>query len=335
MLNHSLTGFSSPSLPLCQDTFMTFKIKSFPLLPLFFIIIVLCPRPTAARVYDRIVAVVNNEAITRSELKHRANPVLMRMTTPDPPDPTAKDYKRQVLLNLIERRLMVQKAKATGIAANDQYVDSYIRNMIADSGRSMEDFKTTLKETGIDFDDYRRGIKENIAYSRLIHFEVRSKIVITDAEAQKFYQKNYLNSASMPEGVHLLQMGFYWNHPHSLAHSREEARKRAEEIRNKIEKGADFKELARRFSELPSAANGGDLNFLKPGEMAPWMLTIIKGKKPGDITTVVEGAGAMQFFLVFAKNIAGKSEAPPFTLVKNEIKKRLISLRERNPGKNG
>jgi len=307
---------------------MSCKIKLL-ILPAFICgIICLYQGSSAAQLYDRIVAVVNDESITSSELARRANPLLMRMISPNPPTPEKKGYKKKVLLDLIDRRLMAQKAKETGIGADKGDIDRYINNMVSESGKGLDDFMATLKEGGIDFKDYRRGIAENIAHSRLLHFEVRSRIVVTDEEALVYYNEHYRKTEDMPKGYHLMQIGLSWNRPGSLAKTREEAARRAGELRTKIEKGANFKEMAHRFSELPSAAGGGDLSFLLPSEMAPWMREIIKDKKPGELTEVAEGAGAMQFFLIFARNVAGKPEPPPFPLVKDDIKRRLITIRE-------
>ncbi len=304
-----------------KKTFLLF-LAALILLPLF-------PCYVRAEMVDRIVAVVNDEPITLSELRRRENPALLRMLSPMT-FPAGKDeFEKAVLEDLIDRRLMLQKAREMRIDPDETDIDTYLNGMTRSNGMDRERFAAMLKDIGVDMKDLRRGIAENIARSRLVHFEVRSRIVITDAEARKYYQKKYKDAAALPEGYHLLQMGFYWDRPKSMSSTRDEARRRAEEARGKVAAGEDFRELARRISELPTADSGGDLGFLAAGEMAPWMLKALDGVKAGGLTPVIEGAGAMQFFLVFEVNIEGRFEPPPFRLVKDELKRELHASKEK------
>jgi len=293
------------------------------------ILLPLVARSAPAETVDRIVAVVNGEPITLFELRRRENPALLRMLSPKRFPPGGRELERAVLDDLIDRRLMLQKARDLRIDADESDIDAYIKGMFRSNGMDRKEFEAMLSEAGVALDDLRQGVAENIARSRLIHFEVRSRIVITEGEARGKYREEYGNPASRPGGYHLLQMGFRWNRPGSLSRTKEEARKRAAEARARVVAGEDFRELARRLSELPTADAGGDLGFLTAKEMAPWMLGALEGVKAGGLTRVVEGGGAMQFFLVFEVNTAERYEPPPFRLVKDELKNRLREAREK------
>ena len=293
------------------------------------LLLLLVPASARAGTVDRIVAVVNDEPITLSELERRSNPALWRMVSPEPfPAGDEKRRARAVLDDLITRRLMVQKAREMRIEAEKRDVDAYIDGMTKSNGLDEKRFAAMLADLGIAMADLRRAVAENIARSRLVHFEVRSRIVITAKEAKERYKKDY-KAEKRPQGYHLLQMGFYWNRPHSLADTRAQAEKRAREARARVEAGAGFRGLARRLSELPTADSGGDLGFIRRKEMAPWMLAALEGVKAGGLTPVVEGAGAMQFFLVLEINTPGRYQPPPFRLVEEEIKRELAAEKEK------
>ncbi|MCA1764980.1 MAG: peptidylprolyl isomerase, partial [Desulfobulbaceae bacterium] len=179
-----------------------------------------------------------------------------------------------------------------------------------------------LERTGADRKEYRRKLANQIRRSKLISYEIQSKIVVSEEEARDYYETEYTRQDTQ-RGYRLLQIGISWGGPDSAADSKEKARKRLEGIRNLALQGQDFGELAKSFSKLPSARDGGDIGFFSEKEMAEVMRDNITGLEPGEISEIIETGKSFQFFRLLTRNLDGTPEFAPFDDVKEEIIDRL------------
>jgi peptidyl-prolyl cis-trans isomerase SurA len=152
---------------------------------------------------------------------------------------------------------------------------------------------------------------------------VRSRIVIIEDDIKAYYEKEYILGKG-ENGYYILQMGFNWRNPGTLevtgSDSKEEVLKKAEEVREMVLAGESFRELAKTFSTLPSAADGGDIGLIKKDEMAAYMKDTILPMQPGEISQIIETGTTFQFFKLLSVTDGDVVIKVPFESVKDEIR---------------
>jgi peptidyl-prolyl cis-trans isomerase SurA len=289
-------------------------------------LLLLHPALSRAETVDRVIAIVNDEVITQTELDQEGRRVFNAIGKNASAAELATklaEARKKVLKNMIDDRLISQKAKELKFDTTPAEVDSAITSMAAENNLPREKLLEELASEGISAADYRIRLGEQISRSKLINFQIRSKIVIGEERAKKFYQEVYLKEEA-PAGHHLLQIGFRWTGKEAASATKEEARQRAERIRKLVQDGQDFRELARSFSELASAKDGGDLGAISLLDMAPDMRELLSDLTPGQVSRVAEVSESIQFFQVLSINTDGQSRFPPYELVSGSIHERLF-----------
>ena len=188
------------------------------------------------------------------------------------------------------------------------------------------EFKKKLQESGMTEESFKKQLRDQVLQSKLVSYDVRAKIVVTDEMIREYFDEHYSTKAEQGS-YYLLQMGFQWNakitDPEKQQEERTQAKKRAEKALEQVNKGRDFKEIAKKFSELPSAADGGDLGILHLDDMAPTMRTAIAPLQPGDISKIIETSDGFQFFKLLSAKDEAASASSPYEKVKDEIREKL------------
>jgi len=290
-----------------------------------FILTFLLVYPSQAKLVDKVVAVVNGEVITSTELDQASQIIVakLRQTTPYAElEKALTEARKETLNELIEDLLIAQKAREFKIDVTTEQINNAIERIAADNGLTVAQLYKELAKSNITEEEYRRKLGNQIRRSKLLNYEVGSRIVISEEKARQYYDTVYTRQ-KIAGGYHIMQIGFTWGTEESSSSTREGASQRAENIRKMVLEGQDFRELARSFSDLPSGKDGGDLGFFKEDEMAEYMQKIIVALQPGQISDVVEAPGSFQFFLLLDRNIGGKAEFAPFELVSGEIEGKL------------
>ncbi len=306
-------------------------LKLFP--RFFFIFIVLLATVAQADIVDRIVAVVNDDVITLTELEEQGKTYFQEIKEETPPESHELAMQRarmEVREGLIERLLVAQKAQSMNISVSSSEVDNTYDMMISKSGLSEETFLEKLAETGHSEKSYKANLANQILQSRLVTQDVRSRIVITEKMLQDHYNEKYMQDG-MPSGYHLLQMGFSWlntgenlNSSPKLIENKIEAEKRAQRVLELAKSGQDFKMVAKKFSELPTAAEGGDIGIFEVDDMANFMRKAIVGLKPGEISPIIETPSGYQFFKLLSL-VDGNANS--YETVKEDIREKLYDIK--------
>ncbi len=265
----------------------------------------------AGEVIDSCAAVVNQDVITVSEVEEAGKPVFERIkleVSPSQQVEALHQARKNVIAKLVEKHLLLQQAEQMKISVTDAEVEAARKDILERGGVNEEEFKAELVKMGLTEQQYRENLKEQILSSKLVGYAVRSKVVVPEEKIKAYYEENYMAKAS---GYHLLQIGF------AFGDSKQAAEKKAEEVRNLAVSGQDFQELARQRSELPSAADGGDIGVLKIEEMAPSMREAVTSLQPGGISPVVETPDG---FIIFKLLSSGQDTTKaPYESVRNEI----------------
>jgi peptidyl-prolyl cis-trans isomerase SurA len=301
-----------------------------------FIATALFPVLCSAELLDRVVAVVNEEVITLSDLEKEGERYYREIAAKAPAGSLPETLKRareDVLDSLIEKRLIAQQAKAKNISVSKDEVEAAFQQMREQSGLSAADFLAKLQSEGMTEPAYREQLKNQVLQGKLVNADVRSKVVITDEDILDYYDTHYTSQVG-GDGYYLLQIGTTWldrKNPglsqEALQAGKAEARKRVEEIWELAKKGEDFKVLAGKYSEFPSKTDGGDIGVFQLDEMAPYMQEAVKNLQPGGISEIIETPEGYQFFKLLNSQDGTIVVKTPFEQAKEEIRKNLLEQR--------
>jgi peptidyl-prolyl cis-trans isomerase SurA len=297
---------------------------------IFLVFVFLWPSLGAAEhLVDRVIAVVNDDVITLTELENAGHLYFKRIQENAPGrevDLAMRKAREEVLASLIDKILIRQTAEKMSIKVTEGEVDTAIDQILARSNATIKEFRDDLAEMDMTEQEYRKNLRDQILQSKLINYEVRSRIVITENDIKDYYQKQYTKEGG-ESGYYILQMGFSWEKKGSLVMlgtiAKADAKKKAEEIRARVMDGENFKELAKSFSSLPSAKDGGDIGTLKKEEMAPYMRDTILAMKPGEISPIVETKSGYQFFKLISSREGDMIVLAPYESVREDIRNSL------------
>ena len=154
------------------------------------------PAHAAPQPADRIVAVVNKQAITANELNDRVKTVMRNLQSQNVPLPPANILRQQVLERLVSEAVQMQLAQDTGIRIDDNQLDRSMERIAQQNNMSLAQFRGTLEKDGMDFRKFREDIRTEIALSRLREREVDSRVIVSDAEVDNLLQQQKAKSQS-------------------------------------------------------------------------------------------------------------------------------------------
>lgn len=244
---------------------------------------------------NRIVAIVNNEIITFYELEKALKNLPPSILGKERPE----EIQKQLLFQLIDQKLVGLQIKRLGIQISNEEVEKTIAKIKQDQGLTgAEDFAKALNKEGISEAEFKEKIKEQILRFRLIGREIGSKIIIPETRIQEYYQKNK-SQFQKTEGIRLAQILLRASSA-SSPEEMSEQKKKAEEIRERLKQGENFDELARKYSQDPSAAQGGDLGTFTLNDLEPSLKEVVSTLKPGEISQVLKSPQGWQIVKVIA-----------------------------------
>ncbi len=239
-----------------------------------------------AEVLDRIVAKIGREIILESELQTQI--MQMQSMKMMPPDMTEMD----VLDQMIESRLIIQKAKDDEYVVDDQKIKLLAQDeldKVEEQFPSREMMEREMQKAGLTYYDlkkiYQDRIREEQLKQQIFQKEIRSKVTVTEAEVQEYYEENRDDMPLRPEKD---QIGMIMRKIEASEETREKALREISEILDELREGADFAELAKERSDCPSGKKGGDLGFFGPGQMVHEFEKAAYELRPGQISDVVE-----------------------------------------------
>jgi peptidyl-prolyl cis-trans isomerase SurA len=256
------------------------------------------PSETEEGIADRVVAVVNNDAITLGELQEAI--VAYRQETKARGGPSDDELAKQFLPKLIDNRLQLQEADREKITVEDNEVNEELSERLKTFGaKSLEEFEKALKEQGITMEAVRKRLREALRVQKIIRRKVALRVSVTDTEIVQYLEENRQR----------LETGLAYHARHILIVPEgtddaawEGARIQADMIRAQIAEGADFAAMARQHSKDASAKDGGDLGNLKRGELAQDIETVILKLEPGRLSAPYKSSLGYHVFRLESKD---------------------------------
>jgi peptidyl-prolyl cis-trans isomerase SurA len=283
------------------------------------VILTLVPCHLAAEVLDRIVAIVNDDVITLSEVKELGRSLLQQFPSNPSNHKLPSNLQYQILEELISRKLTGQEAARLGISVTEEEIDKFIQQIKKDNGLTEDGFVKSLTDQGVSPKTFRKQIEENILRLKLIDQEIKSKVAVSDYQLKECY----INHIDEYGGYNMIKIQhILLTTPEGATEAKkEEIAKIGENIVKLIEEGNDFGALAKRYSEAVSASNGGDPGFSKMSEMPQYLRDIVAKMQPGDVSGVVETPIGFQIIKLVGRDIVADVQ---FEQVKDQIYRRLF-----------
>ena len=296
---------------------------------------------------DRIVAVVNSEVVTNSELLERVLVAERQMKQRNTPVPEPRLLERQVLERLILEKAQLQMAKETGLRVDEVQLDRTLARIAENNKMTLSAFRQTLERDGIQFERFRDEIRSEIMVTRLREREVEDKIQISDSEIDLYIAENEGPGASLGDVEYNIAHVLIRLPEQATPDSIQAARGRAEKVIAEANAGSDFAKLAASYSDAPDALAGGQMGWRSHDRLPELFSGALKDLRPGGLSQVLRSpAGFHVLKLVERRGGAGALVGAPVRqtrarhiLVKtsevvseNEAQRKLASLRDRIAG---
>jgi len=258
-------------------------------------------------IIDRVIAVVNNEIITMSDLE-RASAKLKEKTLD----------QRDVLEELINKKLQLAAAKQAGMDVTEKELDSSIADIMKNNAMDAAAFEVALAKEGLTTSQYKEELKEQLTLTRVFNKYVRSGLAVSDAELRAYYKRN-IDTFSLPEEIQVRHI--FIKVPSSAGRSRiRAAKQQARAAYRRAKKGENFIHLVREFSDEQTAASEGDLGFLRREDALPEIAKAAQSLKPGDIAGPIKTDAG--YHIIRLEDV--RTPIQPFERAKKEISQIIL-----------
>ncbi|HAG50856.1 MAG TPA: hypothetical protein DHU69_06220 [Deltaproteobacteria bacterium] len=263
-----------------------------------------------AEIIDKVIAVVNDSVITLSELNSAIADI--GIIKGDSKEKQIVETKSRILDQLIEKKLVELAATKAGISVSEKEIDNAVEDVKKQNNISHEELLRALAKNGLTLKAYREQLKEQVRQVKFINRQFRSNIKLADEDVEAYYKLNQDKFAG-PTMHRLRIISFPLTEPGKV----KEAEKKVKDVLAMAKRGEDFAKLAREYSQGPNALGGGDLGYVKTGEMDPTIERAIAGLKSGEVSDVVKTSTGFHIIQVVERP---KGEPRPLSEVDEEIR---------------
>jgi peptidyl-prolyl cis-trans isomerase SurA len=285
--------------------------------------------PLAAQVLEQVLVRVNGEIVTKTQFEARQVAELRQRPELANTSPTSLELQKAVaeitpelILDLVDELLLVQRARAQGYALSDQQFNQIVGNI--KSANDLEDdarFEEALRQEGLTLAQLRQTIERNMLSDQVVQTEVFQKIDVTEVEAREYYEANRM-AFTTPSEITLREIFLEvptTDRGVNVAQD-DEMRARAEELRRRVLAGESFAALAGEHSMAASRANGGLIGPLSREDLAPQLQALLDGMQVGGVTDVLRTPRGYQILLLEHRT---ESVARPFQDARPDIARRV------------
>jgi len=308
-----------------------------------FFLILLSPLASAAsqqvKELDSVIAVVNDDVITASELKKRIRQILAQLKNKKKRLPAKNILYRQILEQLITEKIQLQLAKRASVITSDESVNKVIQKIAKENKLTLTQFKEILQRDGVRYDEFRDNIKNEMTISQLKKRRISNQISVTEQEVDIELQ-NQNNNKALSEEFRLSQILIATPESASPAQI-QEAKVKANQILAQLSIGADFAETAAANSNGQNALNGGDLGWREAAQLPSVFVEQVIKLQANQITGLIRSPSGFHIVKVVERRskdkrrIVEQTHAKHILIIPNQInnsavvKEKLSRLRER------
>jgi peptidyl-prolyl cis-trans isomerase SurA len=266
--------------------------------------------PAAAsttKLVDSIVAVVNDEVITRQELAGRARTVEVRMRAQNVAVPPLADLQRQLLERMIVERAQIQAAKDVGIRIDDPTLDRAVAKIAEQNKLTLQEFRNQMEHEGTPFAAFREEIRNEITMLRLREHEVDAKVQINDSEVDNFITAE-AQSAQTQQELDLAQI-LVRIPENASAEVIATRRARAEDVLRQLKSGGDFGQMAATYSDSSDALKGGELGWRTPERLPQLFVDAVANLSAGQVSALVKSPNGFHILKLVGKRNQTQAKA--------------------------
>ena len=280
--------------------------------------------PNAPIGLDRVVAVVNDEALTQFEMNQQRQVLMQQLRESRLQPPSADVLDRQVLDRLITERALLQYAKETGIRVDDTTVERTVLRIAQENKMTPDEFRKALDREGIPYAKYREDIRRQLIVQRLREREVDNRIFVSDAEVDNYLAT--VNAQGGGENEYLVSHILVRVPEQSSPEQIEQRRLRAEDVLAKVKAGEDFGQAAATFSDSPDAQQGGSLGWRTPARLPAVFVDPVRALPKGGVSPVLRSAAG--FHIVKVVDVRGGNQ--PDVVQQTHVSHILVKVNELN-----
>lgn len=287
----------------------------------------------ADQVIEEIVARINNDVVTRSEFNRSREQLAQEIRQSGVDSARAAEGEKNVLRDLIDRQLLLQKGKDLGLTGETEMVKELDRMRKEMKLETMEDLEKVAQQQGVSFEDYKQNLRESIVTQQVISREVGSHIQITPDDVKKFYDEHE-KEMEQPETVRLSEILISPVPPQPQPEAGKEAppapeatpeqiaaaEQKANQVAAEIKAGTKFEDAAKKYSSGPTGDQGGDIGTFKRGTLAKSLEDLTFAMKPGQVSDPIR---TKQGFVILKVAQHQQAGIPALKDVQDQIQQQL------------
>lgn len=285
--------------------------------------VLVCQVPIAhGLLIDRIVARVNDEVITLSQLQEDGLPIFERLRESlrgEELEAEVRRAEREILDQLILKRLQLQYASQINLKASETDVNAAIKDILTRNNLTEETLVEMLAREGLMIQDYKERVREQIVLARILNQAVRSRVSVDSSEVDAYYQAHQ-DEFNQP-GTTRVRHIFFRIDPDAESSAIAAIQQRATQVLQEARNGNDFESLARRYSEDATAVNGGDLGIIRRGQTVPAFEQVVFNLREGEISDVVRTPNGLHIVKV---ERSSQDNMRSLAETREEVERRLL-----------
>ncbi len=265
---------------------------------------------------ERIVATVNGEVVLLSDVVEAEKQVQLKLGNQLKPKPVEdpQGFRKRVLDQLINDRLISQELEKRGLSATDLMLDQAVETVMQQNGiSSVKALKRELRNEGLTLEEYRENLRRQMETSRLMEVLIRPRVAVTDQDVEAAYRRQVLSEPKvMKYGARM------------IFKAKPKASKRTmKKLQKQLATGIPFEKVAKRETEGPAKAEGGYIGLVSPSDLQPGLGRVLKKMKPGEISSLITTEAGYYFL-----QCTEKKEAPRKNLetAQEKIKQELTKV---------
>jgi len=274
-----------------------------------------------AEIMERIVAVVNGDIITLSELSGAFEPYKKNIEESYKAADKEKviaEARLSMLNKLIDNVIIDQETKKSGIVINDDEVTTTINDALSKRKMKMDDLINELAKENSSIEAYKKELKDHLLRMKFLRREIKSRLAVSEEEIGDYYTK-HREAYEGKEAVRIRQILILFP-KNSNQNIKAKLREEMNAIHKRLQNGEPFDALAAQYSQEPAAAAGGDIGYIEKGSMLPVVDSVAFSLKKDEISEVIESPLGFHIIKVVDKRGAG---IKPIASVREEIKTKI------------
>jgi peptidyl-prolyl cis-trans isomerase SurA len=230
----------------------------------------------------------------------------------------------QLIVNVVDDMLIVQRGRELGYKLSDDQFKNAVESIKKDNKiETDEQFQAALKQEGMTMADLRRNFEKQMIRSRVEQNEVFGKVGVSEEEARKYYESHVAEFTTPPTvTLREILIAVPADSKGISVAKDDEAKDKADKLRERAAAGESFEKLAADFSEAPSRANAGLIGPISVNDLSPDFQKMIQAMKPGDVTPVIRSQRGYQFLKL---ETSTGSQTLPFEQAREQISDRVFT----------